>query len=59
MRQGRWILVLGLGLALPLGLNLAACSDTWQGMKQDTGQNMEAVGQSIDKAGEKVKDTAE
>jgi predicted small secreted protein len=59
MHRSRWILVLGLSLMLPLGLNLAACSDTWQGLKKDTGQNMEAVGQSVDKAGEKVKDSAQ
>ncbi len=59
MRLSRWILVLGLSLTLPLGFSLAGCSDTWQGMKKDTGQNMEAVGESVDKAGEKVKDLAE
>jgi hypothetical protein len=40
-------------MALLLG-GLAACGDTWQGMKKDTGENMEATGEAIEKAGEKV-----
>jgi predicted small secreted protein len=47
---------MGLGL---LALGLAACGDTWQGMKRDTGQNMEAVGESVDKTGEKVEESAQ
>jgi predicted small secreted protein len=47
-----------LSLVVVLGLGLAACGDTWQGMKKDTGQNMEAVGEGIDKTGEKVEDSA-
>jgi predicted small secreted protein len=48
-----------LGLALILGLGLAACGDTWRGMKKDTGENMEAVGETVDKAGEEVKESAQ
>jgi predicted small secreted protein len=48
-----------LGLALMLGLSLSACGDTWQGVKKDTGQNMEAVGETVDKAGEKVEESAQ
>jgi predicted small secreted protein len=60
MRQSRWLAMLGLGgPALILGLSLAGCGDTWRGVKKDTGQNMEAVGESVDKAGEKVEDSAE
>ena len=44
------------GLALALGLSLAACGDTWEGLKRDTGQNMEAVGETVDKTGEKVEE---
>jgi hypothetical protein len=45
-------------LSLVLGLGLAACGDTWRGMKQDTGENLEAVGGGMEKAGENVKDDA-
>lgn len=38
-----------------LTASLAACGDTWQGMKKDTGDNLEATGEALDKAGEKVK----
>ncbi len=38
---------------------LAACGDTWSGMKEDTGENMEAVGDTVSKAGEDVKKDAE
>lgn len=59
MRQSRWSWMAWLGIALVLGLNLAACGDTWRGMKKDTGENMEAVGESVDKAGEKVEESAQ
>ena len=48
-----------LSLAFVSGLGLAACGDTWQGMKKDTGENMEAVGSTVEKAGEDVKKDAE
>ena len=59
MRQSRWSSMAWLGLALMLGLSVAACGDTWRGLKQDTGDNMEAVGESVDKAGEKVEESAQ
>lgn len=34
---------------------LAACGETWRGLKQDTGENLEATGEVIERAGEKVK----
>jgi predicted small secreted protein len=34
---------------------LAACSDTWSGVKKDTGDNMQTTGGAIESAGEKVK----
>jgi len=34
---------------------LAACSDTWSGVKKDTGENMQTTGGAIESAGEKVK----
>jgi predicted small secreted protein len=45
-------------LVVLFGSMLAGCGDTWSGMKQDTGENMEAVGDSMSDAGEEVKDEA-
>lgn len=41
--------------ALLAPLLLAACGDTWRGLKKDTGENLEKTGQAIEKAGGKVK----
>lgn len=41
-------------LAALMLVGLAACGDTWQGMKEDTGENMEATGKAMEDAGEKV-----
>jgi hypothetical protein len=46
-------------LILVFGSMLAACGSTWSGMKEDTGENMEAVGDSMSDAGEAVQDDAE
>lgn len=35
---------------------VGGCSDTWHGVKKDTGDNMQTTGQAIDDAGEKVKE---
>jgi hypothetical protein len=48
-----------LALILVFGSMLAACGSTWSGMKEDTGENMEAVGDTVSKAGEDVKEDAE
>ena len=37
-----------------LTMTLAACGETWQGLKQDTGENLEATGEAIEDAGEAV-----
>jgi predicted small secreted protein len=34
---------------------LGACSDTWHGLKKDTGENMEKTGGAIENAGGSVK----
>ena len=34
---------------------LAARGDTWRGVKEDTGENMEKTGEAIESAGKKVK----
>lgn len=36
-------------------IGLGACGDTWRGVKKDTGDNLEATGEAMEKAGEKVK----
>jgi predicted small secreted protein len=59
MRRSRGWSVVGVTLALLFSLGLAACGDTWRGMKQDTGDNMEAVGETLDKSGEKVEESAQ
>ncbi len=41
--------------ALSVATLVGACSDTWHGMKKDTGDNMNSVGSSIDNAGDRVK----
>lgn len=41
--------------ALALATSLAACGDTWRGAKQDTGENMNKVGQGLDRTGDRVK----
>ena len=37
-----------------LTVTLAACGDTWEGFKQDTGENVEATGEAIEDAGEAI-----
>jgi predicted small secreted protein len=39
---------------LVFGLGLAACGDTWRGVKEDTRENTQAVGQGVERAGEKI-----
>lgn len=41
-------------LFVALALTLAACGDTWRGVKEDTGENLQRSGQAIERAGEKV-----
>lgn len=43
-------------LVLSFSAALAGCGDTWRGVKQDTGENMEATGDAIEDAGEKLKE---
>jgi predicted small secreted protein len=54
MRNGRLRAVLSLAL-FGIVLGLAACSDTWRGLRQDTGENVEATGRAVERAGERVK----
>ena len=37
-----------------LAAALSACGDTWNGVKEDTGQNLEKTGKAIEKAGQAV-----
>jgi predicted small secreted protein len=54
--QMRIIRLVGPAAVLLLASSLAGCGDTWQGVKKDTGENLEATGQAIERAGEKIKD---
>jgi hypothetical protein len=40
--------------ALLLSLGVAACSETWEGAKQDTRENVKDTGQGLEKAGENI-----
>ncbi len=42
-----------------LVLGLGACSRTWEGLKEDTGENLRTTGQSLEKAGEDIKKQAQ
>jgi predicted small secreted protein len=59
MRVRSWRPLAALLMVLGMSLGLAACGDTWQGMKEDTSDNTAAVGRGMEKAGEKVQDTAQ
>jgi predicted small secreted protein len=48
-----------LALILLFGSMLAACGNTWSGLKEDTGENMEAVGESMDSGGEDLQRSGE
>ena len=48
-----------LALILLFGSMLAACGNTWSGMKEDTGENMEAVGEGMDSTGEDLDESGE
>jgi predicted small secreted protein len=43
-------------LVLLFGAMLAACGSTWEGMKQDTGENLEALGGATESAGEDIQE---
>jgi predicted small secreted protein len=34
---------------------LSACGDTWRGLKEDTGENLERSGEAMEDAGEAVR----
>ncbi len=40
---------------LAAGLSLAACENTWSGVKQDTAKDVSATGQAVEKAGQDIK----
>ena len=56
MRSKTRLAVLAVSL---LALATAACSETWEGAKEDTKQNVETTGQGIEKAGENIKKQAQ
>lgn len=42
-------------ILVSIGGALSACGDTWRGVKQDTGENLERAGEAMEGAGEAVK----
>ena len=46
-------------LILLFGSMLAACGNTWSGLKEDTGENMEATGNAMSGAGDKLDESGE
>jgi hypothetical protein len=48
-----------LALIVVFGSLLAACGSTWAGLKEDTGRNMQTVGDSVSSAGEHVEESGE
>lgn len=40
---------------LSIAGTVGACGDTWNGVKKDTGDNLEKTGSAIERAGDKVK----
>jgi predicted small secreted protein len=38
---------------------LAACGDTWQGLKQDTKENTAAVGRTVERGGERIQESVD
>jgi hypothetical protein len=46
-------------LILLFGSMLAACGSTWEGMKQDTGENLEAMGGGMESTGEEIQEESE
>jgi predicted small secreted protein len=48
--------IIGILTATVLAVALSGCGDTWQGLKKDTGDNLEATGKAVEEAGEKIKD---
>jgi hypothetical protein len=48
-----------LALILWFGSMLAACGNTWSGLKEDTGENMEAVGDKMGSTGESMEESGE
>ncbi|MDX6752092.1 hypothetical protein SH611_19985 [Geminicoccaceae bacterium 1502E] len=47
--------LLSFAVLAAIAFGLGACGDTWRGLKTDTGENVEATGQALEKAGEKIK----
>jgi predicted small secreted protein len=36
-------------------VSITACGDTWRGLRKDTGENVQATGRAVERAGEAVK----
>lgn len=47
--------ILAVASVLALATSVTACGDTWRGVKQDTGENLEKTGGAIERGGENIK----
>ncbi len=45
-------LLLVAAMLVGVGAALSACGDTWRGLKEDTGENLERSGEAAEDAGE-------
>jgi hypothetical protein len=54
MPMPSWVMRLSVLVACLLALGSGACSRTWEGVKEDTGENLQTIGQSLDKAGRDI-----
>jgi len=46
--------LLGFIPVMALVIGVSACSNTWEGAKEDTKENVEATGEGIEKTGESI-----
>lgn len=49
-----WRNILGSFILLAVMAALSSCDDTWRGLKEDTGENLEKTGEAIERAGESI-----
>ncbi len=53
--MSNWTRFLTVTMLLGMMASLSACGDTWRGLKEDTGENMEKTGETLEKTGDAVK----
>lgn len=50
---------LAIGFLAMMTAGLSACGDTWDGIKEDVGDNAKAVGEAAEDAGDAIKDATQ